>query len=249
MLLPPVTGIPLGLQPIDGLVQGPMVSTVRVHPVVGGEQTGKPCGVELWLDESVAAGASGRIVDGVETEDAGYAPPSAGGGGGGNDDAGLLQSELLAGLDGREPPVGARKSQNRLVDGGGFVIPPVAAADGDGGMERVGSGASVLAGRADAGGGRVDTGGSEVARDQVGRVASRFTPLAEFDESAAEDDGCCIGDSDLEGHWIATSCVVGLFDTIVDIGEGGRCSQTEKQHGRGRGRQRGRGGTRGRGRS
>ncbi|GAB2299469.1 hypothetical protein Dimus_033537 [Dionaea muscipula] len=115
-------------------------------------------------------------------------------------------------------------------------------------MERDGSRARVQAGSTNDGGGRVDTGRSEGAADLVGRLASRFVTLSELDERATEDEGGCLGDSDLEGHRIATSCVDGLFDTVVDTGTGGRGSQTTKQSGRGRGRWRGRGGTRSRAR-
>ncbi|GAB2303806.1 hypothetical protein Dimus_037784 [Dionaea muscipula] len=99
--------------------------------------------------------------------------------------------------------------------------------------------ARVQAGSTTDGVGRVDTGRIEGAANQVGQVASRFAPLSEPDESVAEEEGCCLGDSDLEGHRISTSCVDRLFDIVVDTGPGGRRIQTAKQSGRGRG---GRGG-------
>ncbi|GAB2302774.1 hypothetical protein Dimus_036768 [Dionaea muscipula] len=106
----------------------------------------------------------------------------------------------------------------------------------DGGLVRDGSGARVPVGR-------IEDGRSEGAVDQMGRLASTFVPLSEFDESVVEDAGCSLGDQDPAGHQIGTSGVVGLFDTAVDTGGGGRRS------GRGWGGRRGRGGTRGRGRS
>ncbi|GAB2277334.1 hypothetical protein Dimus_012039 [Dionaea muscipula] len=75
----------------------------------------------------------------------------------------------------------------------------------EGGKERDGSGARVQAGSTDDGGGRVDTGRCEGAVDQVGRVTSRFAPLSELDESATEEEGCFLDDSDLEGDRIASS--------------------------------------------
>ncbi|GAB2288119.1 hypothetical protein Dimus_022463 [Dionaea muscipula] len=77
-------------------------------------------------------------------------------------------------------------------------------------------------------------------------AASRFALLSELDEDSVEDEYGDRGDSDREGHRLASCCVEALFDASEVIGDGRETAIGGKMKGRKRGGRRG-GSTCGRG--